>query len=298
MVYITMELVTLRYFVTVARELHFRRAAEKLHMTQAPLSVAIRKLEDELETELFERSSRSVRLTPAGEFFLAEAEAVLKRAEVAQMRLKRMLSGSSGHLRIGYNEPALNTVLPDMLANFRQVMPEVKLELRELEPAGQISGLQEGTLDIGFMRPYGFKLDGLAFKLVHREEYDLVMPDEHPLARESTITVEKLSGREIILFARDVNPGLFDLLCGRLSALNLPPPEFRQDARNKSSMLAMVKAGFGAALLPESSLSGGGVPGLTVRKLDIELPPIDIMAVWHPERITPAAELFLKSAGK
>ena len=287
-----MELTALRYFVTVGKELHFHRAAAKLNMTQAPLSAAIRKLEDELETKLFERTSRSVKLTEAGELFLEEAEAVLHRAELARQRLDDLISGRGSRLAIGYNELALNTFLPQLLARCRTRQSNLQLALRELETAEQIRGLREEELDIGFMRPFGFDLTGLRTQLVIRENYRLVMQETHPLAKTEKITARQLSGRSVILFARDVNPAIYDRLTAALTTEYAPPPEFRQDARNKGSMLAMVKAGFGAALLPES-ICRGHLPGLTVRGLDISLPSVDIMAVWNPARQSGVLKRFL-----
>lgn len=288
-----MELTSLRYFVAVARELHFRRAAEKLHMTQAPLSAAIRKLEDELETRLFERTSRSVRLTPAGELFLAEAEAVLDRAELARRRLAEATSGSGGRVAVGYNEPVLAGFLPGLLARCRRKYPELALELRELETAEQLDYLRRGRIDLGFMRPFGFDLGNLAARPVLCEEYRLVMPEEHPLARKRSIAASDLAGGEVILFAREVNPAIYDRLVAALTADAARPPRFRQDARNKSSMLAMVKAGFGAALMPESCC-GGAAPKLAVRELAAPLPRVEIAAVWDPARLTGALEKFIR----
>lgn len=276
-----MELFTLRYFTMVAKELHFRRAAEKLNMTQGPLSAAIRKLEEELEVELFERSSRSVKLTEAGEFFLAEAEAVLNRVEQARKNLQLKLAGKCRHLIIGYNEPALNTVLPGVLSYYHNHQPEIELELRELETAEQIEALKNGSLDIGYMRPFGFDLGNLEYRLLHREQYKFVMLKSHKLARYKQITLEMLSRQDVILFARDVNPELFDILKSKMTAPELPEPCFRQNARTKSSMLAMVRAGFGIALLPESSLKEE-MPDIAVSNAAFELPEIEIMAVWNP----------------
>ena len=238
------------------------------------------------------RSSRSVKLTAAGELFLKEAEAVLDRAALARRRLNDLVSGQENRLSIGYNELSLNTFLPSLLAKCRTRQNKLQLSLFELEAAEQIRGLREENLDIGFMRPFGFDLTGLQTKLVIREKYKLVMPETHPLTRESRITAELLSGHGIILFARDVNPAIFDRLTASLSTAYAPPPEFRQDARNKSSMLAMVKAGFGAALLPESICRGLG-PELTVRELDIPLPSVDILAVWNPSHQTRVLQHFL-----
>ena len=288
-----MELTSLRYFVAVAHELNFHRAAEKLHMTQSPLSLAIRKLEDELEVRLFERTSRSVRLTREGEAFLTEAEAVLSRADLALRRMAELVETRSGRLAIGYNEPALNSILPTLLAQYREKHPAMRLELREAETAEQLSLIRRGGLDIGIMRPFGFDLSGLESRPVFREEYRLVMPEGHELAKRPVISRGDLAGHEIILFAREVNPAIYDRLADTLSAGCAPPPKFRQDARNKNSMLALVRAGFGAAVVPESCC-GGALPGLVTRKLDIPLPPVEIVAVWDPARLTGALAGFIR----
>lgn len=287
-----MELITLRYFVTVAEELHFRRAAEKLNMTQGPLSTAIKKLEDELEISLFERSSRMVKLTEAGEFFLHEAKAVLQRAELAEKNLQMRFSNSHVRWAIGYNEPALNTVLPSLLSFCNQNLPDIELELRELESSEQIKALQEGTLDMGFMRPYGFELGDLKSQTVHREKYMLVMPSNHPLASAKIITAKMLAKQDIVLFARDVNPALFDLLTEKMTYSQAEPPNFKQSARTKSSMLAMVRAGFGAALLPESSIKKE-MSDLALAEPAFELPSIDITAVWNPANSSPVLQKIM-----
>ena len=280
-----MELTTLKYFVTVAKELHFRRAAARLNITQAPLSAAIKKLEDELEVKLFERTSRTVKLTPAGTLFLTEAEAILQRTAAALNRMAELRSGSSGQLAIAYNETAFNTFLPQLLVMLRTRFSQIQFELREQETAEQLKNLRGGTIDIGFMRPYGFDLTGLEYRRIWQESYSLVMPQDHPLAARKTITASDLAGESIILFARDVNPMIYDRITVLLSTENLPAPHFRQDARNKSSMLALAAAGFGAALLPESSTRELH-SGLCRRQLEIPLPQVEIMAVWDPKRIT------------
>lgn len=290
-----MELTALRYFVTVAKELHFRNAAKKLNMTQGPLSSAIRKLEEELETVLFERSSRWVKLTAGGEFFLHEAEDILQRAALAKENLSKFMKASSPHLVIGYNESALNTVLPRLLSFWNEKMAHIELELRELETSEQIKALQAGTLDMGFMRPYGFELGDLCSKRVHRERYCLVFRCDHALASCEKITLEMLSRQDIVLFARDVNPELFDLLCAKMTPPGGQRPNFRQSARTKSSMLAMVRAGFGAALLPESSLHTD-LTGLVAAQTAFDLPYIDIMAVWNRAKVPPMLQEILKNS--
>ena len=289
-----MELITLRYFVMVAQELHFRRAAQKLNITQGPLSTAMKKLEDELETKLFERTSRSVRLTPAGEFFRQEAEAVLNRAEQATQRLREMLTNTVGKLTIGYNEPALNSFLPQVLAKFRQDQPDLQLELHEMETAEQLAYLRRGKLDIGLMRPTENDLYGLESRLIYSENYRLMMLANHPLAHKEAICSADLVNEEIILFARTVNPTVYDRLVAALTFDAANPPHFREDARNKNSMLLMVKAGFGAALLPESCCVQRNLD-LVAKPLLIELPPVNIMAVWDPCNLTPMLKKFISA---
>lgn len=280
-----MELTHLRYFATVARTLHFRRAAAMLNMTQAPLSAAIRKLEEELGTELFKRTSRSVELTAAGNFFLPEAEAVLNRAEQSQQRLQDFLNKQSETLFIGYNEPAIHSFMPAMLSALRLKQPSLQLQMRELETAEQWELLKSGKLDMGFMRPLYTDMEKFSTLLVLREKYLLAMPESHPLARKERISGKDLENQEIILFARDVNPPAYDHLSTILSVECGQMPRFRQDCRNKNSMLALVQADFGIALLPESCCRGLD-KHIVTKPVDIPLPPVDIMAVWDPANTT------------
>ncbi|MBE6356971.1 MAG: LysR family transcriptional regulator [Lentisphaerae bacterium] len=288
-----MELTALRYFAAVAKELHFRKAAAKLHITQAPLSAAIRKLEDELSCKLFERTSRMVKLTAAGEFFLAEAEAVLNRADQAQKQLADFLAGEKEQLLIGCNEPAIHSFLPEVLSRVRNQEPEIRMQLRELETAEQCVMLKNGSLDIGFLRPSSMDISGLTTRLIYRDRYILVLPRDHKLARCGRISREDLAGEDVILFARDVNPAIYDQLVYSLTVHGLPSPRFRQDARNKSSMLAMVQAGFGIALMPESCCKGP-LENIVRKELSPPLPPVDIIAAWRSDNDSRAVKKFIR----
>lgn len=288
-----MELTSLRYFTAVASELHFRRAAAKLHITQAPLSAAIRKLEEELGVRLFERTSRSVRLTPAGLLFLKEATAILDRTESALKRISHLTSEGKNTLSIGYNEPALNTFLPELLRHCREQMPLLQLKLRELETAEQLELLAREKLDIGFIRRGGSDFSDFNSKLLFRENYLLAMPENHPLATKNTLYCRDLSDQDLILFSREVNPEIFDRIVSALTPDSLPPPRFLQYARNKSSMQVLVQAGFGAALMPESCCQNLR-QGVVVRKIRAQLPEIEIVAVWKKEYRSTALESFIK----
>lgn len=287
-----MELTHLRYFAMVARELHFRKAAAKLNITQAPLSAAVKKLEEELGCQLFNRTSRVVELTGAGRFFLEEAEAVLNRADLAEKRLQDFLQKNSSRLSIGYNEPAIHSFLPGILAKIRSSEPSMQLELRELETSEQFERLKKGTLDIGFLRPAGMDLSGLTTRLILREKYVLAMRQDQDLAEKDEINPGDLAGKDIILFARDVNPAVYDQLVLALSSEDGLAPNFHQEARNKSSMLAMVQAGFGTALMPESCCFGA-MDEIVFRELKADLPPVDIMAAWNENNLSAALRKFL-----
>jgi DNA-binding transcriptional LysR family regulator len=207
--------------------------------------------------------------------------------------LQTFLSRQQEKLFIGYNEPAIHSFLPGVLAAVRRKKPQLQLQLRELETAEQWELLKKGELDIGFMRPFDMDMSGLASRLILREKYVLAMPETHWLTGKMEIGSDELAGEEIILFAREVNPAAYDHLTGIFCAACGKTPRFRQDARNKSSMLAMVQAGFGVALLPESC-SNGAPAGIIFRTVNMDLPPVDIMAVWDPGNAGVALKDFLQ----
>ncbi|OQA85264.1 MAG: HTH-type transcriptional regulator BenM [Lentisphaerae bacterium ADurb.Bin242] len=288
-----MELTHLKYFVAVAHELHFRKAAGRLNISQAPLSQQIARLEDELGVKLFERTSRVVKLTDAGRIFLAEAETVLKRAAHAVGQMEQFASGDSGRLAIGYNEPALNTFLPKALFRFKKEYPGLELQLHEMETEAQLNALRSGEIDVGILRPFGYDLSEFESRFIFSENYVLAMNPAHPLAKKKSLAVKMLDGQELLLFARSVNPFLFDRIMDILHA-NGVWPEVRPYARNKASMLALARAGFGAALIPESCAKNAG-NGMVFQPLPAIFPSVEIYAVREKSSPHPAAENFLRS---
>ncbi len=286
-----MELTQLKYFVAVAERLHFGRAARSLHVSQPPLSLAVRKLEEELGVRLFERTSRSVALTEAGRELLIEARMILSRAEHAAGRMAALASGSGGKLVIGYNEPALNTMLPEALFRFRGRYPGVDLELREMEPDDQLTALRAGAIDVGFLRPFHHDLGEFSAQLVYSENYALAFPPDCHLAGVPEPELVRALDREpLLIFARVVNPALFEAIAAAFYSRKVFP-EFREFAHNKGSLLALARAGFGAALVPESSVRTAG-PGLEFRAFPPILPPVEIVAVRHAAAASPAAVRF------
>lgn len=205
-----MELRQLRYFLAVAEELHFGRAARRMNISQPPLSQQIRQLEDELGATLFERTSRSVALTPEGVFLKKEASTILGKLGKACETVKAMGRGEEGHLSIGFVVILNQSRLPEVIRDFRVKYPDVRLELKEMSTNAQLIALEDGELDIGFIRAYGHRLEGLNQQSYLREDYMLAISDDHPLAKNSEIRLCDLTDEPLIMFNRDYQPELYD----------------------------------------------------------------------------------------
>lgn len=246
-----MELRHLRYFVAVAEELHFTRAAERLHMGQPPLSMQIRALEEELGVPLFERSQRRVRLTEAGQGFLLRARAILADTEAAAEEARRRARGELGQLRIGFTSSLPYTsTLPDLLYAYRQRYPEVELQLTESFTNAQLEALDKGTLDVGLVRYVGGPLPaGVSVREIGRDPLRLVLNAAHPLASRPALRFAELAGEPFITFPPGVGTGLpaiLERLCRRAGF----EPRIVQTAREATTQIGLVAAGLGLALLP------------------------------------------------
>ena len=291
-----MELTQLKYFTAVAEELHFGKAAKRLHISQPPLSIQIRKLEEELGVPLFQRTSRVVVITDAGLIFLEEARMILNRADLALERMRSLAEGQTGFLSIGFNEPAINTFLPSAVFRFKKRYPEVELRLEEIETSMQFDALRNHQIQLGFLRPSTEKeLEEFSRRLIFSEHYLLALPEKHPLRRYETVPPSALNGVELLIFARRVNPGIFDKIVQIMNHAKIRP-RIRQDAGNKLTTLALVRAGVGAALVPESCRNNAP-SGVIFRTLALNLPSVDIYALWQKDRENECVANFLKLAG-
>jgi DNA-binding transcriptional LysR family regulator len=207
------ELRHLRYFVAVAEELNFSRAARRLRMAQPPLSVAIRQLEAELGTELFRRSSREVTLTEAGNALLVGARRTLAEAEGAVAAAKRAAAGELGTLRIGFSWSARFETLPALGQAFRLQRPEVELLTEEMWNSRMTSALRDGTIDVAVALCPDVTGD-LTYAPIRRERVVVLLSASHPLAEEEEINLSALANDEFVLFPRELAPRLFDTLVG------------------------------------------------------------------------------------
>jgi len=245
-----MELRHLRYFVAVAEELHFTRAALRLNMAQPPLSQQIRALEEELGVQLFVRTRRSVALTDAGQALLERSREMLATAQALPQQLQRVARGEVGLLRIGFSSTLpLTKVLRDVVADHRRSHPDVALNLREMHSQLQFDSLRRGELDVGLVRYNERAPEGIRLRLLRRDPLRLVVPAGHRFARRKSVTIADCRDEAFIGFPGDAGTGTGPLL-KRLAAQAGFEPRIAQEAREATTQIGLVAAGLGIAVLP------------------------------------------------
>jgi len=246
-----MELRHLRYFISVADSGSFVSAAKYLHISQPPLSTQIKNLENELEVQLFVRTSKGVRLTTAGEVFYTEARAVLARVEHARITAQRADRGEQGSLSIGFVSTADYNVLPVALKHFREQFPSVEVQLHELTTDVQLRELAAERIDVGIgLGP--IKRPDVAFIPLLRERMMLVVPAEHAAARSrKPISLKELHGAAFVMVPRHLSPGLHDILTSIFHSAGFSPV-ISQYAKQMQTVISLVAGGFGLAIVPES----------------------------------------------
>lgn len=261
-----MELRQLRYFIAIAEEGSFSQAAERLHVSQPPLSIQIKHLEQELGTPLLHRNNRGVAPTAAGAVFLEEARAVLARLDSACRRTVQAGRGDIGTLSIGFVSIADYSVLPPALKRFRARFPHVEVQLHELTTDAQIRELRAARLDLGIGLGPVDEPD-LRFTRVLREALVLAVPGGHPAARGGApVDLRTLSKASFIVPPRDIAPGLYDLTISHCRAAGFAP-RITQQARQMQTVIGLVSSGMGVALVPASvrNLKRAGVQYRSLR---------------------------------
>jgi DNA-binding transcriptional LysR family regulator len=283
------ELRHLRYFLAVAEELSFRKAAERLHLAQPPLSAQIKGLEEELGAKLFERTTRSVRLTQAGRVLLEEARIVLAAAERAEQRIRKADLGLIGTLRIGVIRPAANDRLAAILRRFRDHFSGVQLILRDLASTEQLEALRKDELDLGLLRPpLGFP--ELDFVFLEESPMVLATSTDHPLARKRRLEWKDFDKQPLVMMHPTVQHGYYDgflAACARCGATPYP----YQYTHDVSTKLWLISAGFGIAPTT-ATVAESGRPGLVLRDLPPDRPMVPTIAVWKRGTHSPALESF------
>ncbi|MDE2349158.1 MAG: LysR family transcriptional regulator [Gammaproteobacteria bacterium] len=247
------ELNQLRCFVVVAEELHFGRAATRLHMTQPPLSRQIQQLEQQLSAQLLERTSRSVRLTHAGRAFLAECRTILQLVETASLDAKRVAHGDSGTVTIGFTASSGYRFLPGLIATCRKQLPDVNLALKEMVTMEQIEALASGRLDIALLRPQ-FANEDFESLCVVQEPLVAALPANHALGKGRQPTLADFDHAPFVMYSPLEARYFHDLVASTFLHAGVHPA-YTQYTSQIHTMLALVRAGLGLALVPEAATS-------------------------------------------
>ncbi|PTT27331.1 LysR substrate-binding domain-containing protein [Pseudomonas sp. HMWF021] len=282
----------LRYFVAVAEEEHVGRAAERLHISQSPLSRQIAQLEERLGLTLFERSQQRIRLTRDGQTFLAETRALLTHASRLESLGKRLGRGEEGGLCIGYSENAMHAgVLPNALRVLRVDRPNVHVALYNLSSAEQLEGLRQRSLDIALVSepPTDDDPDLLGFQVLD-DPMLLALPEQHPLARQAGLRPQDLAGQEWIgVQSRQGAGDEFVSACIRAGFT----PDVRMQATEPFTALGLVASGLGIAMI-QKGLSHNAPPGVVLREVPWLAFTTPLWAAWHRINLRPLVETFRK----
>lgn len=245
------ELSQLRFFMAVATELNFSRAAKRLNMTQPPLSRQIQLLEHQLGVELFDRSTRSVALTAAGRRFFIEAQDLLQRAHTATLTAQKMAQGNIGTVTISFVSSSVYAFLPKVVAQGRERYPHIEIALKEMTTGEQFEALRLRQTDIAIVRaPAG--QTGVSSERLVRESFVLALPRKHPLAEVEQLTLAHLDKQPFIMYALSAWQPFYELLAGMFRSANIQP-DYVQHIGSTLTILSLVNTGMGVALVPESA---------------------------------------------
>jgi DNA-binding transcriptional LysR family regulator len=282
------EISQLRCFVAVAEELHFSRAAERLNMTQPPLSRQIRLLEHHVGAQLLERNSRTVRLTAAGKAFFPEAARILRIAEEATFVARRAAKGEQGTLAIGFTSASGYSLLPEVVRRLRERAPGISLNLKELVSTAQVEALNAGELDLGLMRPHPVNGE-LDSQLIATEALMLAIHERDAGRWPAAPTLADLHGRPFVMYSPYEARPFHQMLSERFARAGVVP-DVVEHVGQVHTMLALVRAGVGAALIAE----GAGTlkfDGIVLRAMATE--PVEMVCTYRRNHENPVLQLFL-----
>jgi len=248
-----MELRHLRYFVAVAEELNFTRAAERLGINQPPLSSQIQQLEKEMGGPLFRRKSRGVELTDAGKLLLEEARVILKQVDEAKVGVRLRTRGETGRINIGSSGGTyFHPLIPAIIREYRIHFPNVVLFPQASSTSLLVARLRAGQIDIAFIRPPIGDTEGLAIEVLVDEPSVMVLPAGHPLSRSSSAPLSAFAKETFILYPRELNPAVYDSTIAAFNRAGFSP-KLGQEAPQIVSVIPMVAAGLGVSIVPRSN---------------------------------------------
>jgi DNA-binding transcriptional LysR family regulator len=290
------ELRHLRYFVAVAEELHFGRAARRLHVSQPPLSQQIRALEETLRVRLFERTSRAVTLTPAGEALLRRSRDLFRQLDDAVAHTQRSARGDVGVLKVGFSSAAAMGPLPIVLATFRRQHPAIAIELTESNSPSLVRALIADRVDVALLATpllSTVSVDTLTIRPIARERLTVVLPARHPLARLRRVPLTRLADEPLVTMQPEIEPG-WSRAMGRVLSQHGVAGRVVLETDSKLSLLALVAAGMGVSIVGES-LAALRTRGVAFRPVtfakDGEPPPdLELAVAWRRDDLSPLIE--------
>ena len=285
-----MEFKQLRIFLAVAEELHFGRAAERLHMAQPALSAQVRGLEDQLGVRLFFRTTRSVSLTRAGEAFLPEARATLAQAEAAAAAARAMAGEGADLLKVGGVDSATVGLLPEVVRRFRRDYPSVEIKVTEMLSAPALHALSNRHLDIAFVRLLPSD-NHLQARHILTEPIVAALPADHALAAGDNVPLAAMATEPLVIPARSHRPILFDVIHDFFRAQGLEP-RILQEANERHMIVAMVAAGLGLSLVPEW-VTQFHRNDVVYRPLEGGGPEVEVHVVWRVGEVMPSVHDFI-----
>jgi DNA-binding transcriptional LysR family regulator len=285
------ELHQLKYFVAVAEELNFARAAERLHISQPPLTRQIQQLEKELGVQLFNRTTRRVQLTEAGQIYLEEARATLAQVKRGVSVARRANRGEIGRLVIGFEASSAYDILPQSRQLFKKQFPNVELKFVDMRTDDQAQALHEGWISLGFVLP-PLHNDALAVETVLREPLVAAIPRNHPLSRKSKVALQDLAAEAFVMSSRNNRCGLYDQVISVCHHAGFTP-KVVQEANEMQIMLGFIAAGIGVSLLPEH-VRRLRKPGIAFRPLMPSSAEVELAVAWRRNDSSPVLHEFLE----
>ncbi len=289
------ELRHLVYYREVARQLHFRKAAETLAIAQPALSRAIAQLEAALSAQLLLRTRRGVEVTPAGRLLLERIEPILRSVAAISTDLQALAGGQVGHVRVAFTGLAMATVLPPIIREFHRLHPAIRLELTESPTSAQLAALREGDISCGFFHPDA-PTPGVRTLVLLRENNGVLLPSAHPLAQRETLRLRDLADTPFVLFPRTHNPGFYDRILAAFSSAGVAP-RIAEEVWPRANGIGLVRAGLGATFMTPSEAQN--LPAeVTFRSLKGPAPESRLVLGWRQSTTPdPALAAFLAVAG-
>ena len=290
-----MELRHIRYFLAVAEERHFTRAAAKLGIGQPPLSQQIKDLEAEIGTQLFHRLAHGAELTAAGEAFLEGVKEMPALAQQATKAAQRAARGETGSLRVGFTaSSAFNTVVPSAIRAFRRAYAGVELTLEEANTTRLVAGLQDGSFDVAFLRPGGAESEAFQVRLLSEEPMMVALPARHPAAAQQEVELAILKDDPFLLFPRSIGPTLYDGIMGACREAGFEP-KIGQLAPQIASIINFVAAELGVSIVP-ASMSQLQVSGVTYRPIAGQAPTARLALAYRRGETSAVVRNFIARA--